>query len=87
MIFVKKMKKPILFILTLLLIVGFLSCKKEKCSYYNDIMKYYDQSEEAWTHSLEIGKIDSTDLQNQLNKIERERGDLQRLYKDCVKEE
>lgn len=87
MIFVKKMKKPILFILTLLLIVGFLSCKKEKCSYYNDIMKYYDQSEEAWTHNYEIGKIDSTDLQNQLYKIERERGDLQRLYKDCVKEE
>jgi len=87
LIFRKKMKKPILFIVTLLLIVGFLSCKKEKCSYYNDIMKYYDQSEEAWTNSYEQGKIDSVDLDNQLYKIQRERASLQKQYKDCVEEE
>ena len=81
------MKKPILFIVTLLLIVGLLSCKKEKCSYYNDIMNYYDQSEEAWTYSYEQGKIDSVDLHNQLYKIQRERASLQKQYKKCVEEE
>ena len=81
------MKKPILFIVTLLLIVGLLSCKKEKCSYYNDIMNYYDQSEETWTNSYEQGKIDSVDLHNQLYKIQRERESLQKQYKDCVEEE
>ena len=81
------MKKPILFIVTLLLIVGLLSCKKEKCSYYNDIMNYYDQSEEAWTQSYEQGQIDSTDLHNQLYKIQRECEALKKQYKDCVEEE
>lgn len=73
--------------LVALVVMGLISCKKEKCSYYNDIMKYYDQSVEAWTQSYEQGQIDSTDLHNQLYKIQREREALQKQYKDCVKEE
>ena len=70
-----------------LMVLGLISCKKEKCSYYNDIMNYYDQSVEAWTQSYEQGQIDSTDLHNQLYKIQRESEALQKQYKDCVEEE
>ena len=70
-----------------LMVLGLISCKKEKCSYYNDIMSYYDQSEIAWNQNYEQGKIDSVDLQNQLYKIQRERASLQKQYKDCVEEE
>lgn len=68
-----------------LMVLGLISCKKEKCSYYNDIMNYYDQSVEAWTQSYEQGQIDSTDFHNQLYKIQRESEALQKQYKDCVK--
>jgi hypothetical protein len=73
--------------LVALMVLGLISCKKEKCSYYNDIMKYYDQSEETWYHSFELGEIDSVDLDNQLYKIQRERAALQKQNKDCVEEE
>ncbi len=71
--------------MVLLMVLGLISCKKEKCSYYNDIMNYYDQSVEAWTQSYEQGQIDSTDFHNQLYKIQRESEALQKQYKDCVK--
>ena len=70
--------------MVLLMVLGLISCKKEKCSYYNDIMNYYDQSVEAWTQSYEQGQIDSTDFHNQLYKIQRESEALQKQYKDCV---
>ena len=69
------------------MVLGLISCKKEKCSYYNDIMNYYDQSVDAWTQSYEQGQIDSTGLHNQLYKIQREREALKKQYKDCVEEE
>ena len=71
--------------MVMLMVLGLISCKK--CSYYNDIMNYYDQSEIAWNQSYEQGKIDSVDLYNQLYKIQRECASLQKQYKDCVEEE
>ena len=79
--------KMVAFGMVVFMFLGLISCKKEKCSYYNDIMHYYDQSEEAWIYSYEEGKIDSVDLANQLYKIQRERASLQKQYKDCVEEE
>ncbi|MBP5663699.1 MAG: hypothetical protein J6X16_05460 [Bacteroidales bacterium] len=79
--------KAVAFGLVALMVMGLISCKREKCSYYKDIMKYYDQSEEAWTNSYEQGKIDSVDLDNQLYKIQREREALKKQYKECVEEE
>ena len=78
------MKKKNILIILAVLLLGVISCKKEKCQYYKDIMTYYDQSEEAWTLRYEQGSIDSTDLHNQLYKNQREREGLQRQYPDCV---
>ena len=78
------MKKTIIFIAAFLLVVGLISCKKEKCQYYNDIMTYYDQSEEAWQLRYEQGSIDTAQLHSQLYKINMERATLQKQYKDCV---
>ena len=80
----EKMKKTIIFIAAFLLVVGLISCKKEKCQYYNDIMTYYDQSEEAWQLRYEQGSIDTAQLHSQLYKINMERANLQKQYKDCV---
>lgn len=79
-----KMKKIFILLAAVSLVVAVISCKKEKCQYYNDIMKYYDQSEEAWNLSCEQGKIDTVELHDQLYKIQREREALDRQYKDCV---
>lgn len=79
----KKASVPI--VLAVLFIIA-VSCKKEKCQYYNDIMQYYDQSEAAWSLRYEQGGIDSMMLHDQLYKIGRERADLTRQYKDCVKD-
>lgn len=81
----KKMKKLIIFIAAFMLTVGLSSCKKEKCQYYNDIMTYYEQSEEAWQLRYEQGSIDTAQLNSQLYKINMERANLQKQYKDCVK--
>ena len=81
-----KMKKIFILLVSVSLVVAAISCKKEKCRYYNDIMKYYNQSEVAWNQSYEQGKIDSVELHDQLYKIQREREALDRQYKDCVKE-
>ena len=78
------MKKSIIFILSVVLALGLVSCKKEKCRYYNDIMTYYDQAEEAWIQRYQQGYMDSIDLNNQLYKIERERANVQKQHKDCV---
>jgi len=48
-------------------------------------MTYYEQSEEAWNLRFEQGGIDSTQLENQLYKINRERANLDKQYKYCVK--
>ena len=79
--------KAVALSMVVFMVLGLISCKKEKCSYYNDIMNYYDQSVEAWTQSYEQGQIDSTDFHNQLYKIQRESEALQKQYKDCVEEE
>lgn len=78
------MKKTFLLLASIVMILAVVSCKKEKCSYYNDIMTYYDQSVETWTQQCQQGVISDTALQYQLNKIERERAGLQKQYKDCV---
>lgn len=78
------MKKTIIFLISVLLVVGLFSCKKERCQYYNDIMKYYDQSEVAWNLRCEQGSIDTAQLHSQLYKINMERANLQKQYKDCV---
>ena len=78
------MKKTSILIVLAVLFALAVSCKKEKCQFYNDIMTYYDQSEEAWNLSYEQGSIDSIILHDQLYKITRERAELQKQYKDCV---
>ena len=79
------MKKLIIFFAVFfMLIIGLNSCKKEKCQYYNDIMTYYEQSEEAWQLRYEQGSIDTAQLNSQLYKINMERANLQKQYKDCV---
>lgn len=78
------MKKTIIPLICTLLVLGFFSCKKEKCSYYNDINNYYDLSVETWTRQNQQGIISDTILETQLYKIEQERADLRKLYKDCV---
>lgn len=79
------MKKLIIFFVSVMLVAGMMSCKKEKCKYYNDIMTYYDQSEKAWNlHYEQDTSFIETDLQNQLYKIQRERENLKRQYPDCV---
>ena len=80
------MKKTSILIVLALLLLGAVSCKKEKCGYYNDIMTYYDQSEEAWKlrYEQQDTSFNETDLQNQLYKIQRERENLQKQYPDCV---
>lgn len=67
-----------------LLVLGLLSCKKEKCRYYNDINNYFDQSVETWTQQYQQGIINDTVLQKQLDKIESERASLRKQYKNCV---
>ncbi|MBO2526388.1 MAG: hypothetical protein IKP54_09615 [Bacteroidales bacterium] len=79
------MKKLTIIVASVLIVAGLMSCKKEKCQYYNDIMTYYEQSEEAWNLRFEQGGIDSTQLENQLYKINRERANLDKQYKYCVK--
>ena len=49
--------KMVAFGVVVFMFLGLISCKKEKCSYYNDIMHYYDQSEEAWIFSFVVGKM------------------------------
>ena len=78
------MKKTILPLVCAALMLLVFSCKKEKCSYYNDINDYYDLSVQTWTQQYEQGIIDSVDWHNQMYKIERERATLQKQNKDCV---
>ena len=47
-------------------------------------MTYYEQSEEAWQLRYEQGSIDTAQLNSQLYKINMERVNLQKQYKDCV---
>ena len=78
------MRKFIICFVSLLLVIAFISCKKEKCRYYNDIMNYYDQSEETWTTQYQQGIIDSTDYSNHIYSIQQQRLKLQQQNKKCV---
>jgi len=78
------MKKTIIFFAVFMLVVGLNSCKKEKCQYYNDIMSYYEQSEQAWQLRFDQGGIDTAQLHSQLYKINMEQANLQKQYKDCI---